>query len=123
MAEAADAAKVAYLPPDTSADVATTLPPPPPSPETISVAPKATAVAADAAKEAYLPPDTSADVATGNTRICNKTEYKCPSISNCNAEEGDERGTIERIADMPSESKEDEKDTTEVSCVPFYLFN
>jgi hypothetical protein len=134
MAEAADAAKEAYLPHDTSADVATTLPPSPPSPDTISVAPKAMAEAADAAKEAYLLPDTSAgpsqhveDVSAlsqigGNTRICDNTEYKCPSISNCNAEEGDERGTIERIADMPSESKEDEKDTTEVSCVPFYLF-
>jgi hypothetical protein len=46
-----------------------------------------------------------------------------PSISNCNAEEGDERGTTERIDGTPSEPKEDEKDTTEVSCVPFYLFN
>jgi hypothetical protein len=59
----------------------------------------------------------------GNARIWDNTEYECPSISNCNAEAGDERGTTERIDNMPSESKSDKKDITEVSCAPFYLFN
>jgi hypothetical protein len=57
------------------------------------------------------------------SQICGNTEYECPSISNCNAEAGDERGTTERVDNMPSASKADKKDTTEVSCAPFYLFN
>ena len=138
--EAADAAKEAYLPPDTSADVATTLPPPPPSPDTIPMASKAMATSSTAIPTAFQP-RSGANVMVpafmgpsqhveevlalsqirGNTRICDR--YECPSISNCNAEEGDERGRTERIADTPSESIDDEKDTTEVSSVPFYLFN
>jgi hypothetical protein len=56
-------------------------------------------------------------------RICDNAEYECPSISNCNAEGGDERGTAEHVDNTPSASKADKKDTTEVSCAPFYLFN
>jgi hypothetical protein len=58
-----------------------------------------------------------------NAEKRNISEIECPSISNCNAEEGDERGTTERIDNTPSEARAGKKDTTEVSCVPFHLFN
>jgi hypothetical protein len=58
-----------------------------------------------------------------NTENDNSTKAACPSISNCNAEEGDERGTTERDPKTPSASKATKKDTTEVSCVPFYHSN
>jgi hypothetical protein len=57
------------------------------------------------------------------SQICDNNEYECRSISNCNAEAGDERGTTERNDNTPSASKADKKDTTEVSCAPFYLFS
>jgi hypothetical protein len=44
-AEAADAENEAFLPPDNSSDVATTLPPSLPSPEAMAVAPKPKAMA------------------------------------------------------------------------------
>jgi hypothetical protein len=77
---------------------------------------------AAAAQQAYLPPDVTAPrkfVASHDI-----TEMECPSIiSNCNAEEGDERGTTERDPEMPSESNATKKDTTEVICVHFYHSN
>jgi hypothetical protein len=47
--------------------------------------------------------------------IHNNNQYKCPSISNCNAEEGDERGATERDPELPSESKATEINTPKVS--------
>ena len=59
-------AQQAYLPLDTSADVATTLPPPPPSPSADQSTTKShpTQEAAASAQQAYLLPDTPVDVAT-----------------------------------------------------------
>jgi hypothetical protein len=37
--------------------------------------------------------------------IHNNNQYECLSISNCNAEEGDERGATERDPELTSESK------------------
>ena len=81
--------------------------------------------AAAAASGAYLPPDTASEAATTlpPPPPSPETITACPSISNCNAEEGDERGTTERDPNTPSASKATKKDTTEVSCVPFYHSN
>jgi hypothetical protein len=48
-------------------------------------------------------------------KIHDNNQYKCPSISNCNAEEGDERGETERDPELPSESKATEINTPKVS--------
>jgi hypothetical protein len=76
---------------------------------------------AAAAQQAYLPPDVAASSRIRPSHDI--TEMECPSISNCNAEEGDERGTTERNPEKPSESNATKKDTTEVSCVHFYHSN
>ncbi len=57
---------------------------------------------AAAAQQAYLPPDVTAprEFVTSH----DITEMQCPSVSNCNAEEGDDRGTTERNPEKPSES-------------------
>jgi hypothetical protein len=62
---------------------------------------------AAAAQQAYLPPDVTAprEFVTSH----DITEMECPSISNCNAEEGDERGTTEHDLEKPSESNATKK--------------
>jgi hypothetical protein len=74
-----------------------------------------------AAQQAYLPPNVAASSQIRPSHYI--TEMECPSISNCNAEEGDERGTTEHNPKTPSESDATKKDTTEVSCVHFYHSN
>ena len=63
--------------------------------------------AAAAASGAYLPPDTASEAATTlpPPPPSPGTITAGPSISNCNAEEGDERGTTERDPNTPSASK------------------
>ncbi len=139
-AEAAGAANEAVQPPDASADAATTLPPPPPSPDTIPVASEAMATSSTAIPTAFQPrggvnvmvpasmgPSHHVEEVVTPSQLPrekrNTSDIECPSISNCNAEEGDERGTTEGVDNMPSEARVGKKDTTEVSCVPFHPFN
>jgi len=126
--EAAAAASGAYLPPDTASEAATTLPPPPPSPETMAVALKAMANSSTVIPAAFQPrggADVMATASVGPSQLVEEvlpgsqhhknnekaaiTETACPSISNCNAEEGDERGTTERDPKTPSVSKATKK--------------
>ena len=121
-------------------DVATTLPP---SPDTLPMAQKAMATSSTAIPTAIQPrgganvmaassvgPSHHVEEVSAPTQLPrefahkrNNTEIECPSISNFNAEEGDERGTTERVGNTPSAPKSNIKDTTEVSCVPIHLFN
>jgi hypothetical protein len=134
--EVTAAAQQAYLPPDTPVDVATTLPPPPPSPSAIQPSIQTCPT--------HLPtPPNRHPVTAGHLggwtvfmgpsqhveevllglqlhenkirEIHNNNQYECPSISNCNAEEGDERGATERDPELPSESKATEINTPKVS--------
>ena len=134
--EAAAAALGAHLPPDTASEAATTLPPSPPSPEAIAVAPKAMATSSTAIPTALQPHGGSnamvpafmgpsqhvEEVLLGSQlheneiyEIHDNNQYECPSISNCSAEKGDGGGTTERTIEMPSASKGDKLNTPKVS--------
>jgi hypothetical protein len=119
-----------------SQDVAPTLPPTLPSPDTLPMAQEAMTTSSTAVPTASQPhgganvmatvlmgPSQHVEEVSALSQIRDNTEYECPAISNCNAEAVDERGTTELVDNTPSASKADKKDTTEVSCAPFYLFN
>jgi hypothetical protein len=62
---------------------------------------------AASAQQAYLPPDVTAPCEFVPSHDI--TEMECPSISNCNAEDEDEKGTTERDPEKLSESNATKK--------------